>query len=131
MSPCLIVRAFNNIIMDIRVTNILLKICANHNMSLATLRSKSRLDHVVKARQEAMLELHLQLNLPSGSIAKIFNKKSHVTVLHGIKEALKIRKEQEKQEHSFLAALKKEEKEIEKRLISIQKLLNMYKDEKG
>lgn len=62
------------------------KVAKYYNLSTTELKSKSRVAHIMLARQVAMFLLSKELNLSTNKVANEVNVKDHTTVMHGIKK---------------------------------------------
>lgn len=62
------------------------KVAKFYDLTLAELKSKSRVSHIMLARQVAMYLLSKELNLSTTKIANEVGVKDHTTVMHGIKK---------------------------------------------
>ena len=72
--------------MDVRVTNILLRIEKEFGVSRQALRGDGRSAKIVIARFEAMLRIKEVLGFTSVAVGRVFNR-DHATVLYGWKKA--------------------------------------------
>ena len=62
------------------------KVAKYYDLSVAELKSKSRVSHIMLARQVAMFLLSKELKLSTNKVASEVNVKDHTTVMHGIKK---------------------------------------------
>ena len=62
------------------------KVAKFYNLAPDELKSKSRVSHIMLARQVAMFLLSKELGLSTNKVASEVNVKDHTTVMHGIKK---------------------------------------------
>ena len=71
---------------SLKAVNILQKaVCSRFHLKISDLKSKSRLKHLVQARNLAIYIARKELNLPLTEIGRLFGNRNHSTVLNSLK----------------------------------------------
>ena len=70
---------------------ILIEVARKHGLTIADLRSRSRVAHLIEPRFEAYARLQDEMQWSLPRIAKFMNRDNHTSIMHGIREFKKWR----------------------------------------